>query len=218
MEAYSNEEIFVQEENEDELEKTLDDLDFLENNEESLADPEIQEIRKRLISVSGLLMSNPGFDQWKNAVHEAAIFISKKHFPESDHPLEEAVIGPLLEKTHAWVSSFSKGEDLPLVNRFYKMRLDTLYRSKSLSDTLLPRPFRSFVEKALKTYGWLRWPLKTYQLAKKSSPWKIALEVGWIAAKKASLAHICGKTFDKACKELESVYSRSRELKKQRSK
>jgi hypothetical protein len=54
--------------------------------------------------------------------------------------------------------------------------------------------------------------MKVYTSAKKGSPWKIAIEVGWTVSKKASLVYIYGKTFDKACKELERVYHQSREL------
>jgi hypothetical protein len=161
-----------------------------------------------------MLFSNPGFKGWKNAVYEAAAVISKKYFPESDAPLEEAAVGPLLERTRSWIATFSKGEDFPVVNRFYRMRLETLYRAKDLSGIFLPKTARSFIERALTTYGWLKWPLKVYLLAKEFSPWKIALDLGWTAAKKASLAYIYGKTFDKACNELESVYFCSRKLRK----
>jgi hypothetical protein len=184
----------------------------LEDKEEPHMDPQIKEIRNRFVGFPSMMTSNPTFIEWKNAVHEAAGYISKKYFPESDSPLEEAALGPLLENARSWIATFGKGKEFPVLRRFYKTRLDTLYRVKSLSDIILPKPLRIFADKALKTYAWLKWPMKVYRSAKKGSPWKIAIEVGWTVSKKASLVYIYGKTFDKACKELERVYYQSREV------
>jgi len=213
LEAYDNERtLFHVEGGEEELERTLTELESLEDQEEPYMDPQIKEIRNRLIGFPSMMTSNPTFIEWKNAVHEAAGYISKKYFPESDSPLEEAALGPLLENARSWIATFGKGKEFPVLRRFYQTRLDTLYRVKSLSDIILPKPIRIFADKALKTYAWLKWPMKVYRSAKKGSPWKIAIEVGWTVSKKASLVYIYGKTFDKACKELERVYYQSREL------
>jgi hypothetical protein len=101
-----------------------------------------------------------------------------------------------------------------LARYLYRMRLDTLYRAKNLSDLVLSKPIKIFLEKAFKTYGWFKWPFKVYRWAKRRSPWVIAMEVGWLTAKKSSIVYIYGKTFDQACKELEMVYNQSRALKK----
>jgi hypothetical protein len=58
----------------------------------------------------------------------------------------------------------------------------------------------------------MKWPLKVYRWARKRSPWGIAVEVGWQATKKATLAHLYGKTFDRACRELDTVYRMSHRL------
>ncbi len=212
VEAYDNERTPIQGEGEEELQKTLEELESLEDKEEPHMDPQIKEIRNRFVGFPSMMTSNPTFIEWKNAVHEAAGYISKKYFPESDSPLEEAALGPLLENARSWIATFGKGKEFPVLRRFYQTRLDTLYRVKSLSDIILPKPLRIFADKALKTYAWLKWPMKVYRSAKKGSPWKIAIEVGWTVSKKASLVYIYGKTFDKACKELERVYYQSREL------
>lgn len=212
--AYDNERTSFQiEGGEEELEKTLAELVSLEDKEESHMDPQIEEIRNRLVGFPSMMTSNPTFIEWKNAVHEAAGCISEKYFPQSDSPLEEAAMGPLLESTRSWIATFGKGKEFPVLKRFYQMRVDTLYRAKNLSGIILPKPLRIFADKALKTYSWLKWPMKVYRSAKRGSPWKIALEVGWTVSKKASLAYIYGKTFDKACEELDRVYCQSWELK-----
>jgi len=216
LEAYDDNDPIIQEEAQDELENTLKELDAAEDKPEPCADPEICEIRKRLAGFTAIMKSGLSFEDWKKAVYDAAMIISKKYFPESETPIEEAVVGPLLERTRAWTGIFTKGEDFPFIRRFYKMRLDTLFRAKNFSDNLIPKSVRDFSEKVLKTYGWAKWPLKIYQMLKNVSAWRIATEAGWMAAKKSGLAYIYGKVFDKTCKELETVYRDSRVLNPQK--
>jgi len=218
LEAFDAESIPFCEENEASLEETLEELESETDANDIPADPRIREIRNRLAGVSAVMASNPTFGDWKDAVCEAASIIAKKHFPESEYPLEEAALGPLLESTRSWADTLGKGEGVPVLHRFYRMRVGTLYRAKNLSESFLPKPLRKFILNVGKTYGWAKWPLKVYRMARKTSPWQIALELGWMASKKAFLAHVCGKSFDRACKELEEVYRRSGEIRKWRSK
>lgn len=199
-------------ESEDALEKALEELDALEAREEFIMDPRIRDIRNRLVGLSSVLTSDPTFGAWKDSIYEAAGIVAEKHFPDSEAPLEEAAIGPLLERTRCWIGKLSRGEEYPLIRHFYQMRLDSLFRVKNLSDVVLPRPLRHFIEKTRRTYGWLKWPLKVYRLTRKTSPWRIALAVGWGVTKKAGVSYIYGKTFDTACRELENVYGQSRQL------
>jgi hypothetical protein len=201
----------------EDLEKTLEKLDSLEDKQNHQLDPAIQEIRNRLIGLTAILTSNPTLSDCKSAVYHAAMIISIKYFPESDTPLPEAALGPLLERSRNWIAKLSKGEDYLLIRRFYQVRLDTLYRAKNVSDLILPKALKIIVEKTYATYGWVKWPLKVYRWAKKRSPWIIALNLGWFAAKKASIAYILGNTFDRTCEELEIVYHQSRVLKKNKS-
>lgn len=214
--AYAEQEI-LPEEGKEALEETLEQLETLEEEPASAGDPRLQELRRRLAGLSSVL-APPGLAEWKTAIYEAALIISKKHFPESDAPLEEAAVGPLLERTRAWTEIFVRGEELPLIRNLYRMRLETLFTAKNLSAVLLPKKVRDVIIKTLKTYGWLRWPLKIYQWAGNFSPWTIAAEAGWMAVKKTSMAYSYGKIFDKACKETDTVYARSRELKDRKPK
>jgi hypothetical protein len=214
LEAYDDQSNFIQEEDRAELEKILEELDSLPDREGLPVDPQIVAIRNRLVGLTSMAISTPTIGKWKSAVSEVAGIISRKHFPESDFPMEEAALGPLLERTYSWIAALRKGGQIRPVSHLYRIRLDTLYRAKNLSDTLLPKSIQNLVLKTLKTYGWLKWPLKSYRWSKKGSPWTIALTLGWVAAKKTIAVYVYGKTFDKACKELEHVYSQSRELKK----
>ncbi len=191
------------------LEETLKELGSLEETLELPDDPQLRSIRNRLVGFPAILASDPSFADWKNAVLAAAEVIASRNFPESEKPLHEAAVGPILERSRCWLSTLSKGEEYLIARRFYQLRLITLFQAKNFSEQLLPELLRRFIEKTFMTYGWLKWPLKVYRWARKRSPWTIAIEVGWQAAKKASLAHLYGKTFDKACREIEIIYRES---------
>jgi hypothetical protein len=216
IEAFAQEETAHPEglETEEDLENTLQELNSFEDITDPAMDPEIKTIRDGLIGFLSVLTTTPSLTQWKNAVSEAGRVVSRKYFPDSANPLEEAVLGPLLERSRHWIGTLGKGEEYLLARYLYRMRLDTLYRAKNLSDLVLSKPIRIFLEKAFKTYGWFKWPFKVYRWAKRRSPWGIAMEVGWLTVKKSSIVYIFGKTFDQACKELEMVYHQSRALKK----
>jgi hypothetical protein len=196
------------------LENTLQELNSFEDIKDPAVDPEIKAIREGLIGFLSVLTATPTLTEWKNAVYEAGRIVSRKYFPESANPMEEAALGPLLERSRHWIGTLGKGEEYLLARYLYRTRLDTLYRAKNLSDLVLSKPIKIFLEKAFKTYGWFKWPFKVYRWAKRRSPWVIAMEVGWLTAKKSSIVYIYGKTFDQACKELEMVYNQSRALKK----
>jgi len=216
IEAYSDADTSIQNQGEKDLEETLEELDSLENGDEAKGDPQIQEVRNQLVGFSSMAISNPNVKKWRSAVHKAAEIISTKYFPDSDFPLEEAALGPLLESARTWAGKVSKGREHPLIRRLYRARLETIYRAKNLSDNFIPKSLQNIIKKSYKTYGWLKWPLKVFRMAKKVTPWKISLEIGWEVSKKASLAYIHGKTFDMACEELDRVYRLSRSVSKQR--
>jgi hypothetical protein len=199
---------------EEDLKNTLQELNSLEDLTDPDLAPELKAIREDLIGFFSVVTATPSLTEWKNAVYEAGRIVSRKYFPESANPLEEAALGPLLERSRHWIGTLGKGEEYLLARYLYKMRLDTLYRAKNLSDLVLSEPIKIFLEKTFKTYGWFKWPFTAYRWAKRRSPWVIAMEVGWLTAKKSIVVYIYGKTFDRACKELEVVYSQSRTLRK----
>lgn len=200
----------------EELEETIEELHAIREPQTLPLDPEIRKIRNQLVGISSILASDPSFADWKTAVREAAAVIARKHFPDSHKPVDEAAVGPLLERCRAWIETLAKGEEYLISRRFYQMRLETLYRAKNFSNILLPGVLRGFLKRAYLGAGWLRWPLQVYRWTKKRSPWVVAFEVGWMAVRKASLAHLYGKSFDRACRELEIVYGASRKLRDKR--
>jgi len=212
IEAYSDVDTSIQNQGEKELEETLEELDALNNDDEPKEDSQIQAVRNQLIGFTSMAISNPSIKKWRSAVRKAAEIISAKYFPDSDFPLEEAALGPLLESARIWAGKVSKGRENPLIRRLYSARLETIYRAKNLSDNLIPKALQNIIKKSYKTYGWLKWPLKVFRMAKKVTPWRISLEVGWAVSKKATLAYIHGKTFDMACEELDRVYRLSRKV------
>ena len=193
-----------------ELEKVLEDLDSLEPSEPDVTDTRILEIRNRLVGFSSILISSPGLEDWKKAVGRAAKVIARKYFPDAKRPLEEAALGPLLIRSQIWIKSVCKTEKIPVVKRFHRIQIQSLYRVKSFTDILLPKHVRIFAKKTWDMYRWMKWPLMVYQGVKKSSPVGIAMDVGWMVSKKAFTNFICRYTFDMACEELEMIYSQSR--------
>ena len=193
-----------------ELEKTLEALDSLKPSETDINDPRIQEIRSRLVGFPSMVISTPGLEDWKKAVNQTANIIAKKYFPESAQPLEEAVIGSLLARSRIWIKSMCKTETLPVVKRLHRVKIDSLINIKSFTDSYLPRQVRIIVKKSWDMYGWMKWPLKVYRWVKRGSPAGIAIDVGWVVAKRGFINFVCRRTFDMAYKELEMVYSQSR--------
>jgi len=194
----------------DELEKTLEDLDSLKPLEPDITDPQIQEIRNRLVGFTAIVISDPGLEDWKKAVRQTAKAIARKYFPDAERPLEEAALGPLLTRSQIWIKSLCETEKLPVVKRFHRIKIESLYNVKSFTDSLLPKQVRTFAKKTWDMYRWMKWPLKVYRWVKKGSPVGIAMDVGWVVAKKGFINFICRRTFDMAYQELEMVYSQSR--------
>jgi hypothetical protein len=194
----------------DELEKSLKDLDSLKPSEPNITDPQIQEIRNHLVGFTSMLIYTPGLEDWKKAVEQTAKVIAKKYFPEAERPLEEACLGPLLTRSQIWIKTVCESEKIPVVKRFHRIRIESLYKVKSFSDSLLPKQVRTFAKKAWDIYRWMKWPIKVYRWVKKGSPVGIAMDVGWVVAQKGFINFTCRSTFDMAYQELEMVYGQSR--------
>jgi hypothetical protein len=194
----------------DELEGTLKDLDSLKPSQPDITNPQIQEIRNRLVGSTAIFMSTPGLEDWKKAVRQTAKVIARKYFPEAERPLEEAALGPLLKRGQVWIKLVCETEKIPVVKRFHRIRIESLYKVKSFTDSVLPEQVRTLVKKGWGMYRWMKWPIKVYGLVKKGSPVGIAMDVGWVVSKRGFTNFICRRTFDMAYQELEIVYSQSR--------
>ena len=70
-----------------------------------------------------------------------------------------------------------------------------------------------YAKKTWEIYRWAKWPVKVYRRVKNLSPVGMAMDVGWVVAKKSFVNFICRQTFDLAHKELETIYNQSRFLK-----
>jgi hypothetical protein len=194
------------------LEAVLEDLAQMDIPSTLQNDPEIKAIRHEMIGFSTILLSNPTWQDWKTGVRKAADVLARRHFPDSDQPLEEAAIGPLLQRSRSWLSTLGKGSNILIVRHIYKTRLETLFQAKDISDLVLSPTVRSVARRSLATYGWIKWPLKIYRRLKRFSLPGIAVDVGWVLCKKSALALIFGRTFDQACRELEWVYRKSADM------
>ena len=209
LDAFDGQSDLPVDENRQSPEAVLEDLSHLEMASTLQEDPQIAIIRKDLVGFSTVLISTPTWQDWKTAVRKAAEVLARRQFPDSDRPLEEAAIGPLLVRTRSWLGTLGKGNDIRLVRYFYQTRLSTLFQAKDLSDLVFTSTVRGIMRNSLAAYGWLKWPLKIYRRVKRFSLPGIAADVGWVLGKKSAIALIYGRTFDQACRELDWVYRNS---------
>lgn len=200
------------EENETSLEETLDALSHADTAPIMEYDPDIAAIRRELIGFTSMVLSNPTFQDWKTAVRKAAGVLARRHFPHAERPLEEAAVGPLLERTRSLLNTLVHGADISVVRYVYQTRLDTLVQARDIGGLVLTPTVRGILRTTLSTYGWIKWPLKIYRRIKRFSLPGIAADVGWLLGKKSALMLIHGRTFDLACRELDRVYRASAAL------
>ncbi len=206
LNAYDRDHDRSEEENVATLEETLDDLSHVQMPPAMETDPVLLEIRQDLVGFSTVMLSSPTWEKWKVAVRKAADHLARKYFPDSDAPVEEATIGPLLYRTRSWLGTLGKGETIAIVRYAYRTRLETLFQARDASELILTPRVRRVMRTALGTYGWLKWPLFIYRHAKRFSLPRMAVDLGWFAGKKTILVLIHGRTFDQVCRELDWVY------------
>jgi hypothetical protein len=209
LNAYDQDQHRSEEEDVAILEETLEDLSHMQTPPAMETDPVLHEIRQELVGFSTVMLSDPTWEQWKVAVRKAVDHIARNYFPDSDTPVEEAAIGPLLYRTRSWLDTLVKGETIAIVRYAYRTRLETLFQARDVSDLILTPTVRRTMRIALGTYGWLKWPLFIYRRAKRFSLPRMAVDLGWFVGKKTILVFIHGRTFDQVCRELDWVYRMS---------
>ena len=194
----------------DEIEKALEALDAVKPSEPYQRDPRIREIRNRLVGINTFLFSTSGFQDWKTAVQETAEVIAAHYFPAAERPLEEAAMGPLLYCCQDWIRTLSETEKIPIVKQLHRVRLESLYHIKSITEFAFSGQALVIAKRTRDLYRWMQWPLRIYRWIKKTSPLKIAMDAGWILARKGFVNFALRYTFDTACRELDAVYRQSR--------
>jgi hypothetical protein len=192
-----------------ELEQSLEGLNDLKDPSAAMSNPEIKGIRRRLVGGAGSLLFPPGIHEWQEAIKDAAELIARRHFPESDRPLEEAALGPLLERCRFWITSICETEKLPVVHRLHRIRLETLNNLRALNG---PGGGKRVLSTAARIWNWYRlsrWPPSIGRWLGQGSPGGLAMKLGWLVLKGSLVNFFCRYTFDQACKELDMVYRES---------
>ncbi len=191
------------------LEETLMAMSRVEIPPQTDQDPAIAEIRRQLVGFSTIMLSPPAWRDVTSAVVKAAENIAVKYFPDSDHPVEEATIGALLDRSRSWLKTLGKGDNITIVRYIYKTRLETIFQAKDVTDLVLTPTVRSIIRTSFGAYGWLKWPLRIYRRVKRFTIPRLAMDLGWFLGKKSALVLLYGSAFDHACRELEWVYRMS---------
>ncbi len=195
----------------DDLEETLRELSGLDDRPLSDWTGEIQRLRNSLVGLPGILVNEPTPSAMMETLVQVAMLVAATHFPQSDRPLDQARIGPLLTRGRMFLVALSNPENMTLKRKILSIRLSTLLRARSLGRAVVPRPVRDMAEKALKNYGWLKWPLRFYLAASNGVFFKFAADAGWYAGRKALLVLFFGRFFDLAVREIDQVYRLSRQ-------
>jgi hypothetical protein len=192
-----------------ELKQSLEDLNDLKDPNGSVSDPQVQGIRSRLVGGASSLLFPPGIDAWKEAIKDAAQLIARRYFPDSERPLEEAALGPLLERCRFWITSICDTEKLPVVQRLHRLRLETLNNLRVLNG---PGGGNQVLSTMARIWNWYRvskWPPSIGRWLGQGSPGGLAMKLGWLVVKGSVVKFLCRYTFDRACKELDMVYRES---------
>jgi len=194
----------------DELESLMHDLEELQAIDESMQSqiPELKRIRKKNLGFGRGLLSNLSLKQWKMAVAESAQIIASAHFPETDDPLMEASIGPILERSRYWLKTVNTIQSIPVVHKMADVKLETVIQAKLMIDNM-PEKVKQALTASMKVYQWAKWPITIYRIARKTTPIGMATSIGWVVTRNCIVFYIYHYTFYSACNEVNAVYKLS---------
>ena len=192
-----------------ELEQSIEDLNDLEDPNAYSSDSEVQAIRNRLVGGPVSLLFPPGLKEWKGAIKDAAELIARRYFPDSDRPLDEAALGPLLERCRFWIASICDTDKLPVVHRLHRIRLETLNNLRVLTGPGVGNQIASTGARIWSWYCMSKWPSSIGRWLRQGSAEGLAMKLGWMVVKGSLVNFLCRYTFDRACKELDAVYRES---------
>jgi len=194
----------------EELDNLMLDLEKLQAIDISMQSqiPELKEIRKKNLGFGRGLLSNLSFKQWKIAIVESAHVIASAHFPDSDSPLMEACVGPLLERSRYWLKTVNTIQSIPVVHKMTDVKLETIIQAKLMIDNM-PETLKQALSKSMKVYQWAKWPITIYRLARKTTPIGMATSIGWVVTRNCIVFYIYHYTFYSACNEMNAVYQLS---------
>jgi hypothetical protein len=190
----------------DQLVQVLKEIETLGIHDDLPVNPQLTPIRARLVGLHTFWGPVPGLDTWKQSFEEAARIISAHHFPNSQNPMEEVSLGPLLQRTVHWLNSLLETRNYMMVKYLHNVELATLIQVKSIVDIPEIKQAGLFARKTLVLYRYIKWPLKIFQRAKRFTAAGVAADIGWVIAKKSFVNLCCRKFFDLTCKELEIIY------------
>ena len=190
----------------EELVQVLKEIETLGNDNDLPIIPELNAIRSRLVGFNAFWGPVPGLETWKQSLKEVALIISTHHFPDSQNPMEEVSLGPLLQRTVHWLHSILETRKFVMVKYLHNVELATLIQVKSITDIPEIKQLGLFAKKSLVLYQYIKWPLKIFQRAKRFTAAGVAVDIGWLIARKSFVNFCIRKVFDLTCKEVEIIY------------
>jgi hypothetical protein len=93
-----------------------------------------------------------------------------------------------------------------MVKYLHNVELATLIQVKSITDIPEIKQLGLFAKKSLVLYQYIKWPLKIFQRAKRFTAAGVAVDIGWLIARKSFVNFCIRNVFDLTCKEVEIIY------------
>jgi hypothetical protein len=196
----------------DQLAETLATLYDSSFSDEWQNDPELTQIRSQLTAIPKKIIQPPTIDEWKQSITKAANIIAARHFNQSNAPMEEAALGPIVTQLQNLLQSITEVKSYTGIKQLFALRLESLYDIHAFSGNVSGWPITRLMQKVWGGYRTLRWPFKFYRWIKRSSPTGIAVEMGWEILRKTMINFLARFTFDKTCKEIDGLYYRSKKI------
>ena len=202
----------------DQLAETLATLYDSSFSDEWQNDPELAQIRSQLTAIPKKIIQPPTINEWKQSILTATNIIAARHFNQSNAPMEEAALGPIVTQLQNLLRSITEVKSYAGIKQLFAVRLESLYDIRAFTGNVSRWRITRLMQKAWGGYRTLRWPLKFYRWIKGSSPTGIAMGMGWEILQKTMINFLARFTFDKTCKEIDGLYYRSKKNVHQRKR
>jgi len=192
----------------EELEALMSDLEKIQAVTSPVDMPQLSKIRKKRLGLGKGLLSELSFEQWKKAISESSIAIASYHFADSDQPLLEASVGPLLDRCRYYIKTINTIQSIPVVYKLADVKIEVFFQAKLALDNVPPQ-LKQAISSTLKLYRWAKWPITIFRLAQKLTPAGIASSLGWMLTKNSLVFYGYYYTFYFVCNELNIIYTLS---------
>ena len=172
--------------------------------------PQLSNIRKKKLGFGKGLLSELSFAKWKEAIVDSSMVIAAHHFPDSEQPLLEVSVGPLIDRCRYFVKTINKIQSIPVVYKMADVKIEVFFQAKLILDNI-PPTLKQAISSTMKLYRWAKWPMTIYRLAQKMTPVGMAVSLGWMFTRNCLVCYVYHYSFYYVCDEMNMIYHYSKE-------